>query len=123
MLAEANMHGGFAQGFGGALYENLAYDENGQLKTATFYDYTIPTAVELPNFQIEHQETPSPFNPMGLKGVGESGVAAPLGAVCGAVEDALSDLHVRFDRTPLTPAFVWQAIQDAKNNSTKNNSK
>ena len=114
MLAEGNMHGGFAQGIGGALYENLAYDENGQLRTTTFYDYTIPTAADLPRFEVQHQETPSPFSPLGLKGVGESGIGAPLSAICSAVEDAFPELRLRFRETPLTPARVWEAIERAK---------
>ena len=108
MLAEGNMHGGFAQGLGGALYECLAYNEAGQLMTTTFYDYTIPTAADLPAFEITHQETLSPFNPLGCKGVGESGCGAPLGAICSAVENAIPGLRVT--EMPLTPANVWHAI-------------
>ncbi|MGH7907389.1 MAG: xanthine dehydrogenase family protein molybdopterin-binding subunit [Candidatus Binataceae bacterium] len=114
LLAEGNLHGGIAQGIGGAMYERLAYDEGGQLKTATFYDYTIPTAVELPNFEIAHQETLAPFNPLGLKGVGESGIGAPLSALCGAVENAFPELGLRLTETPLTPDRVWAAIERAR---------
>jgi len=112
MLAEGNMHGGFAQGLGGALYENLAYDDAGQLTTTTFYDYTIPTAADVPAFEVAHQETLSPFNPLGCKGVGEAGCGAPLNAVCSAVESAIPGLSVM--EMPLTPARVWRAIQDAR---------
>ncbi|HTW88083.1 MAG TPA: xanthine dehydrogenase family protein molybdopterin-binding subunit [Candidatus Binataceae bacterium] len=114
LLAEGTLHGGFAQGIGGAMYENLAYDDNGQLQTTTFYDYTIPTAVELPRFEVEHQETLSPFNPLGCKGVGESGVGAPLSAICRAVENALPELKLHIRETPLTPNRVWQAIEQAR---------
>ena len=76
-------------------------------------DYTLPTAVDLPQFEIEHQETPTPFSPLGTKGVGESGVSGPLGALCSAVEDALAPFGVRIDALPLTPARVWTAIQKA----------
>lgn len=112
MLAEGNMHGGFAQGLGGALYECLAYNEAGQLMTTTFYDYTIPTAADLPTFEIQHQETLSPFNPLGCKGVGESGCGAPLGAICSAVENAIPGL--RISEMPLTPGNVWNAIRNAR---------
>ena len=111
LLAEANLHGGIAQGIGAALYEQIAYDEAGQLLTATFMDYTIPTAVEVPDLEIGHQETPTPFTPLGTKGVGESGVGAPLGALCSAIENALPELDIRLTELPLTPGRVWEAIQ------------
>jgi carbon-monoxide dehydrogenase large subunit len=114
LLANANLHGALAQAIGGALYEEVAYDETGQLQTATLMDYTIPTAMELPRFEIEHQETPSPFTPLGVKGVGESGMGSALGALCGAIEDAFPDLDVRITELPLTPARVWRAIQAAR---------
>ena len=74
LLVDANLHGGIAQGIGGAMFEQIAYDEAGQPLTATFMDYTLPTAVELPRLEIGHQQTPAPFTPLGTKGVGESGV-------------------------------------------------
>jgi carbon-monoxide dehydrogenase large subunit len=113
-MAEANLHGGIVQGFGGAMYEHLVYDEAGQLKTTTFMDYTCPTAVDVPRFQVEHQETPSPFTPLGTKGVGESGVTGPLGALCGAIENALPHLNIKLSEMPLTPHRVWQAVQQAQ---------
>ncbi len=113
LTAEANVHGATAQGIGGALYEQLVYDEAGQLLTTTFMDYTLPTAVELPKYEIVHQETPSPFSPLGTKGVGESGVSGPLGALCGAIENALAEFDVRIDALPLTPEKLWTAIADA----------
>ena len=114
LLADANLHGGIAQGIGGALYEKIAYDESAQPLTATFMDYTIPTAVEVPNLELGHQETPTPFTPLGTKGVGESGVGAPLGALCSAVENALPELDIRLTELPLTPSRVWEAIQEAR---------
>ncbi len=119
LTCEANVHGGIAQGIGGALFERLAYDEDGQLLTTTFMDYTLPTAVELPKFELDHQETPSPFSPLGTKGVGESGVTGPLGALCGAVEDALSDYGVEIDSLPLTPEHVWSLLQNAPRNGPR----
>ena len=114
LLVTANLHGSLAQGIGGAMYEQLAYDDNGQLLTATLMDYTIPTAVELPRFEVEHQETPSPFTPLGMKGVGESGVGACLNALCSAIEDALPELDLEISELILTPSRVWHAINDAR---------
>jgi len=113
-LAEANLHGGIVQGIGGAMYESLVYDDAGQLKTATFMDYTLPNAVDVPSIEAQHLETPSPFNPMGSKGVGESGVTAPLGALCGALEDAVPNLRLDKLEMPLTPSRVWREIQKAR---------
>lgn len=114
LLAEANLHGGFVQGIGGAVYEHLVYDEAGQLLTTSFMDYTCPTAVDVPAFEVGHQETPSPFTPLGTKGVGESGVTGPLGGLCSAIENALPHLDLRLTDLPLTPNAVWTAIQRAE---------
>jgi carbon-monoxide dehydrogenase large subunit len=113
LLAEANLHGGVAQGLGAALYEQIVYDEAAQPLTSTFMDYTIPTAVEVPELELGHQETPTPFTPLGTKGVGESGVGAPLGALCSAIENALPHLDLHLTEVPLTPAKVWAAIRSA----------
>jgi aerobic carbon-monoxide dehydrogenase large subunit len=114
LLADANLHGGMTQGIGSALYEEIAYDEFGQPLTATFMDYTIPTAIEAPKYELGHLTSPSPFTPLGAKGVGESGVGAALGALCGAIEDALPHLELHLTRLPLTPNRVWKAIQEAE---------
>lgn len=115
LLADANLHGSIAQGVGSAMFERIVYDGEGQLQTATLMDYTIPTAVELPSFEIGHVETPSPFTPLGMKGVGESGVGTCLGALCSAIEDAFPELDLVINDLILTPANVWRAIRDAKN--------
>jgi carbon-monoxide dehydrogenase large subunit len=114
LLADANLHGGIAQGLGAALFEQIVYDDAAQPLTATFMDYTLPTAVEIPRVELGHQVTPTPFTPLGTKGVGESGVAAILNALCSAVENALPELELTFTQVPLTPATVWEAIQEAK---------
>lgn len=114
LLVEGQFQGAVAQGLGGVLYEQLAYDENGQLQTGTFMDYTLPTAVEVPRVELYHQEVPSPFTPLGTKGAGESGVSGPFGALVGAVEDALSPFGVRVSGTPLTPQRVWRMIRAAR---------
>ncbi len=112
LLVEANVHGSLAQAFGGALYERHVYDEAGQYQTATLMDYTLPTAVELPSFEMAHLCTPSPFTGLGTKGAGECGMSAPITALIGAVENALADFNVVLDETPVTPDRVWKAIQD-----------
>lgn len=114
LLADAQLHGGIAQGIGGALFEEIVYDEHGQPQTTTFMDYTIPTAVEVPHIELGHQETASPFTPLGAKGVGESGVGGTLGAIASAIENALPELDIQLNRLPFTPYLVWQAVQDAK---------
>jgi len=113
LLADANLHGGIAQGIGSAMFERIAYDESGQLLTGTLMDYTIPTAVELPRFTIRHHETPSPFTPLGMKGVGESGLSSAPGALASAIENAFPELDVRLTELPLTPERVWRAIRSA----------
>jgi carbon-monoxide dehydrogenase large subunit len=113
LLVDANLHGAITQGIGSAMFENISYDANGQLQTATLMDYTIPTAIEVPMFDIEHQETPSPFTPLGMKGAGESGLGSTLGALCSAIEDAFPELDLRITDLPLTPNRVWQAIRSA----------
>ena len=114
LLADANLHGGITQGIGSAIYEQIVYDEAGQPITTTFMDYTIPTAVEVPFFELAHEESPSPFTPLGAKGVGESGVGGALGALCGAIENAFPELDLHISTLPLTPDRVWSAIRDAR---------
>ncbi len=114
LLCDANLHGAITQGIGSTLYEQLVYDERGSFQTATLMDYTIPTALEAPRFEIEHQETPSPFTPLGMKGVGESGVGSALGAITSAIENAFPDLDLQLTELPLTPNRVWRAIEQAK---------
>ena len=116
LMVDANLQGGIAQGLGGVLFENLVYDAQGQLLTGTFMDYTLPTSVDLPAFEIGHVSTPSPFNPLGAKGCGESGVGGPLDAIVSAVENALEPLGIRRHllETPLTPDRVWRFIHQAE---------
>ena len=77
-------------------------------------DYTIPTAVEVPAIWVGHHETPSPFTPLGAKGVGESGLSSALGALAAAVEDAFPELDLRLETLPLTPERVWRALREAR---------
>jgi carbon-monoxide dehydrogenase large subunit len=114
MLVAANLHGAITQGIGSAMFEAISYGGDGQLHTATLMDYTIPTAVEVPMFEIGHQETLSPFTPLGMKGAGESGVGSVLGALCGAIENAFPELDLELSELILTPSRVWKAVKDAR---------
>lgn len=114
LLAEGQVHGGIAQGVAQALYEEAVYDEGGQLLTGSMMEYTVPTARELPSYELDRTETPSPVNPMGVKGIGEAGTIAASAAVMNAVVDALSHLGIRHIDMPAKPERVWRAIEAAK---------
>jgi carbon-monoxide dehydrogenase large subunit len=104
LIADGQIVGGVAQGIGGALFEELAYDEQGALLSQSLLDYCVPTARQIPFVKIAHLYTKSPLNPLGVKGLGEGGAIAPPAALANAVEDALGHLGVRVDATPLTPS-------------------
>ena len=114
MIVDGQVHGGVAQGLGQALYEGAVYDANGQLTTGSMLDYAVPKAAQIPTIETERTETPSPVNPMGLKGVGETGTIASTQAVVNAVVDALAPFGIRHMEMPMTPERVWRAIEDAK---------
>jgi len=113
LLAEGQRYGGMAQGVGQALYEEMVYDEDGNPLTATLADYTVPSAADLPSFDLLTRETPTPHNPLGVKGIGEAGTIGAVPAVQNAVIDAVSHLGVRHIDMPLTPERVWRAIREA----------
>jgi len=112
LLVEGQVQGGIAQSIGAALMENTVYDENGQLLTGEFMDYAIPRAADIPDFVLGSTETPSPSNPLGVKGVGEAGTIGATPAIANAVVDALSPLGIRHIDLPFTPERVWRAIQE-----------
>jgi len=112
MIVEGQVHGGIAQGVAQALYEEAIYDDEGNLSTGSMLNYLVPSAAELPNFEVERTEAPSPTNPMGVKGVGETGTIASTAAVMNAVVDALSPYGVTDLDMPATPERVWRAIQE-----------
>lgn len=103
MLVEGQVHGAVALGLGSALLEEAAYDERGQPVAGTLMDYLLPTGLDVPRLRVDHLETPSPRNPLGLRGVGESGALPVPAVIASAVEDALSGLDVRVTRVPLSP--------------------
>lgn len=111
MIVDGQVHGGIAQGVAQALWESAQYDENGQLVSGSLMDYAIPRADLLPSFELDRTETPSPNNPLGVKGAGETGTIAATPAVVNAVVDALAHLNVRHIDMPLTPNRVWQTIR------------
>ncbi|MBI2684518.1 MAG: molybdopterin-dependent oxidoreductase [Actinobacteria bacterium] len=113
MIVEGQVHGGLAQGIAEALYEEALYDEEGNLVTGSMTNYLVPGAPELPSFELDHTVTPSPTNPLGVKGVGEAGTIASPPAVINSVVDALSHLGVTNVERPATPERVWRAIQEA----------
>ncbi len=114
MLVEGQVHGGIAQGIAQALYEEVVYDENGQLVTATFMDYAVPKADMLPHYDLASTVTPSPVNSLGVKGVGEAGTIGSTPCAYNAVLDALKPFGIRDLTMPLKPEKVWTAIRNAK---------
>ena len=114
LLVAGQQHGGIAQGVAQALYEGVVYDDAANPLTTTLLDYAMPSAAELPSFEASSTETPTPLNPLGAKGIGESGTIGAAPAVQNAVVDALSHLGVRHLDMPLGAERVWRAIQPAK---------
>lgn len=115
MIVDGQVHGGIAQGIAQALYEGAMYDENGTLVSGSMMDYAVPTAAMLPSYETARTVTPSPVNPLGVKGAGETGTIASTPAVVNAVMDALKPFGVKHIDMPLTPEKVWKAMQAASN--------
>ena len=110
-IVHGQLHGGIAQGMAQALYENAVYDDNGQLLTGTLMDYAVPNASMLPDFEISHTATPSPVNPLGVKGAGEAGTIGSAQCIMNAVIDALSPFGVHHMQMPATPEKIWHATR------------
>jgi len=113
MLVEGQIVGGAVQGIGGALLEEIKYDSQGQPLTTSFMDYILPTARDVPRLHLIHQHSPSPLNPLGVKGVGEGGPIGPPAALANAISDALHPFKVEFNRTPITPRHIRETIREA----------
>jgi carbon-monoxide dehydrogenase large subunit len=119
VIVEGQVHGGLAQGIAQALYEEAAYDADGNLLTTTLADYLIPSAADLPTFITDRTQTPSTTNPLGVKGVGEAGAIASTPAVVNAVVDALRPFGVTDVQMPCTAERVWRALNEATLNQAK----
>ncbi len=114
LIVRGQIHGGIVQGIGQTLWEGAAYDDNGQLLTSSLMDYALPKAEFFPKFELDFTETPTGVNPLGVKGIGETGTIASTPTVYNAVLDALAPLGVSKIDMPLTPERVWRAIRDAE---------
>ncbi|MGE5210357.1 MAG: xanthine dehydrogenase family protein molybdopterin-binding subunit [Acidobacteriota bacterium] len=114
LLVEGQQHGGIAAGVGQALFEEVRFDDDGNPVTSNLAEYAIPSAAELPSFEVHSTETPTPLNPLGAKGIGEAATIGATPAVQNAVIDALAHLGVRHIDLPCTPERVWTAIRDAR---------
>jgi carbon-monoxide dehydrogenase large subunit len=114
MIVDGQLHGGIVQGVGQALWEGAIYGDDGQLQSGSMLDYALPRAAWLPNLELDETVTPSPVNPLGVKGVGEAGAIASTAAVANAVIDALSPFGIRHLDMPYTAQTVWRAMRDAK---------
>jgi carbon-monoxide dehydrogenase large subunit len=117
LIVEGQLHGGIVHGIGNALFERMGFDENAQPVTTTFADYLLPTATELPAIELLFHESPSPFNPLGVKGVGEGGTVPVAAAVISAVENALEPFGVRITQAPISPVDVlkWLTTSPSPN--------
>jgi len=114
LVLDGQVHGGVSQGIGNAYYEKLAYDENAQLINGTFMDYLLPTSLDVPRIDMGHEVTPSPINPLGIKGAGEAG-AIPVGPLFAqALEDALNIEGLEIREIPLGPGRLWELVEEAK---------
>jgi carbon-monoxide dehydrogenase large subunit len=111
LIVAGQLHGGTTHAIGNALYELMAYDDQAQPVTTTFADYVMPTATELPMIEVKFAEYPSPLNPLGVKGVGESGCVPAAGAIISALESALAPFDVRISEYPVTPARLFKLLQ------------
>jgi CO/xanthine dehydrogenase Mo-binding subunit len=111
LILDGQIQGGVAQGLGNAFYEQLVYDENGQLLNGSFMDFLLPTSLDVPRVDIGHEETPSPLNPVGIKGAGEAGAIPTAALFAQAVEDALG-YAVEVREIPLNPSRLWELVQE-----------
>jgi carbon-monoxide dehydrogenase large subunit len=114
MIVDGQIHGGIVQGVSQALWEEAVYDDDGNLVTGSLVDYLVPSAAELPSMETATTITPSPSNPLGVKGIGEAGTIAATPAVINAIVDALSPYGIDDMAMPASPERVWRALQEAR---------
>jgi CO/xanthine dehydrogenase Mo-binding subunit len=115
LILDGQIHGGVAMGIGNAFYEQLIYDENAQLLNASFADYLIPSACEVPRIEIGHHETRSPLNPLGTKGVGEAGTIPVPALFAQALENALPEHDLEILEMPLSPNRLFELLHEKEN--------
>jgi carbon-monoxide dehydrogenase large subunit len=113
-LVDGQVHGGLAQGLGEALFEEIVYDDNGQMMTESYTNYLMPTALDIPEVTIGHMQTPSPYTELGTKGMGEAPLISSKAAVIAAVEDALAPLGIRINESPATRQRIRQWVKAAQ---------
>ena len=114
LLVDGQVHGGVAQGLGNAFYEELVYDEQGQLLNASFMDFLVPTALDVPRVEVGHQETVAPQNELGTKGAGEAGAIPTAAVFAQALEDALDVPGLEIRDIPLNPSKLWHRVEAAR---------
>jgi carbon-monoxide dehydrogenase large subunit len=114
MLVDGQVRGGVVHGIGNALFERMIYDEAGQPITTNYSDYLLPTAAEIPRIEIVHIESPSPLNPIGVKGAGEGGTIPAAACVIAAIENALTPFNIRITEHPVSPARIRELIRTAQ---------
>jgi carbon-monoxide dehydrogenase large subunit len=119
LIVEGQLHGGIAHGMGQALLEEGGYDDQGQFTTGSFLEYAMPRADDMPSIELDHTVTPSPHNPLGVKGIGEAGTIASTAAVANAVIDALKPFGVKHVDIPLTPEKIWRAIEAGRGQAAR----
>jgi carbon-monoxide dehydrogenase large subunit len=113
-IVDGQMLGGIAHGIGNALLERMIFDDAGQPMTTTLAEYLLPTSTHVPRIRVIHRESPTPLNPLGVKGVGEGGVLPTPAAIIAAIEDALSEFNVYLDHAPISPADIVAKIAAAR---------
>jgi carbon-monoxide dehydrogenase large subunit len=113
-IVDGQQHGGVAHGIGNALFEEVFYDESGQLLNASFMDYLLPTAADVPSITVQHETHLSPLNPLGIKGAGEGAAVSPPAAIANAIINALEPLDIEITEMPMSPSRVWRAIEEAR---------
>src|SRR4029077_4472411 len=118
MVVDGQIYGGYAQGIGTALYEEMNFDSAGQPLASTFADYLLPGPAEVPSPRLDHMETPAPYTEFGVKGLGQGGAIAPPGAIVNAVNDALRPMNVELLHSPITPRRILTAIAQAGRSTT-----
>jgi carbon-monoxide dehydrogenase large subunit len=115
MIAEGQVHGGIVHGIGNALFEFMRYDDQGQPQSATFADYLLPTSTEIPHLELIFMQSPTPTNPLGVKGIGEAGTVPVTSCISSAIDDALADFNVEVTAIPVSPVHLVEQIDSAAN--------